>query len=110
MGILQARILEWVAMLSSRGSSQPRDQTQVSGIAGDYLPAELPGKPADKINMKYIGTRIKEKLLFKWKIGGILKQLLFRFLRKHSLIHSVKIWTCILILFYFDICLVSVLF
>ena len=27
MGILQARILEWVAMPSSRGSSQPRDQT-----------------------------------------------------------------------------------
>ena len=33
MGILQARILEWVAMPSSRGSSQPRDQTQVSGMA-----------------------------------------------------------------------------
>ena len=30
MGILQARILEWVAMPSSRGSSQPRDWTQVS--------------------------------------------------------------------------------
>ena len=29
-GILQARILEWVAMPSSRGSSQPRDGTQVS--------------------------------------------------------------------------------
>ena len=29
-GILQARILEWVAMPSSRGSSQPRDWTQVS--------------------------------------------------------------------------------
>ena len=29
-GILQARILEWVAMPSSRGSSQPRDQTHVS--------------------------------------------------------------------------------
>ena len=29
MGILQARILEWVAMPSSRGSSQLRDQTQV---------------------------------------------------------------------------------
>ena len=29
-GILQARILEWVAIPSSRGSSQPRDQTQVS--------------------------------------------------------------------------------
>ena len=29
-GVLQARILEWVAMPSSRGSSQPRDRTQVS--------------------------------------------------------------------------------
>ena len=35
-GILQARILEWVAMPSSRGSSRPRDRTQVSRIAG-YL-------------------------------------------------------------------------
>ena len=33
-GILQARILEWVAMPSSRGSSQSRDQTCVSCIAG----------------------------------------------------------------------------
>ena len=33
-GILQARILEWVAISSSRGSSQPEDQTQVSCIAG----------------------------------------------------------------------------
>ena len=31
--ILQARILEWVAISYSRGSSQPRDQTQVSYIA-----------------------------------------------------------------------------
>ena len=37
MGILQARILEWVAMPSSRGSSQPRDQTQVSCIAGRFF-------------------------------------------------------------------------
>ena len=34
-GILQARILEWVAMPSSRGSSQPRDGTQVSCVAGE---------------------------------------------------------------------------
>ena len=33
-GILQARVLEWVAISSSRGSSQPRDRTQVSHIAG----------------------------------------------------------------------------
>ena len=44
-GIFQARILEWVAMPSSRRSSQPRDRSQVSHIAGDSLPAELPGKP-----------------------------------------------------------------
>ena len=37
MGILQARILEWVAMPSSRGSSQPWDLTQVSGIAGRFV-------------------------------------------------------------------------
>ena len=37
MGILQARILEWVAVPFSRGSSQPRDQTQVSHIAGRFF-------------------------------------------------------------------------
>ena len=37
MGILQARILEWVAMPSSRGSAQPRDQTQASHIAGRFF-------------------------------------------------------------------------
>ena len=36
-GILQARILEWVAFPFSRGSSQPRDQTQVSLIAGRFF-------------------------------------------------------------------------
>ena len=36
-GILQARILEWVAVPFSRGSSQPRDQTQVSHIAGRFF-------------------------------------------------------------------------
>ena len=36
-GILQARTLEWVAMPFSRGSSQPRDRTQVSHIAGRFF-------------------------------------------------------------------------
>ena len=36
-GILQVRILEWVAFPFSRGSSHPRDQTQVSRIAGKSL-------------------------------------------------------------------------
>ena len=36
-GILQARTLEWVAVPFSRGSSQPRDQTQVSHISGGFF-------------------------------------------------------------------------
>ena len=44
-GILQAKILEWVAFPFSRESSHPRDQTQVSRIAGRSLLAEPPGKP-----------------------------------------------------------------
>ena len=36
-GILQARILEWVAVPFSRESSQPRNRTRVSCIAGRFL-------------------------------------------------------------------------
>ena len=44
MGILQTRIPEWVSMPSSRGSSQPRDRTQVSCIEGRFFTIEPPGK------------------------------------------------------------------
>ena len=37
MGVLQTRMLKWVTMPSSRGSSQPRDWTQVSNIAGGFF-------------------------------------------------------------------------
>ena len=43
-GILQARIQEWVVLPLSRESSQSRDRTQVSHIAGKSLPAEPQGK------------------------------------------------------------------
>ena len=43
-GILQARILECVAVPFSRGSSQPRNQTGSLALQVDSLPAELPGK------------------------------------------------------------------
>ena len=36
-GILQARILEWVAVPFSRGASQHRNQTQVSPIVGGFF-------------------------------------------------------------------------
>ena len=44
-GILQARILEWVAVPSSRGSSPRGDRTRVSCIAADSLPSGPLGKP-----------------------------------------------------------------
>ena len=44
-GIFQARILEWVTITYSRGSSQPRDQSRVSCTAGGFLTTKPPGKP-----------------------------------------------------------------
>ena len=44
-GILQARILEWVAMPSSRGSSQPGIEPRSPTLQADSLPSEPPGKP-----------------------------------------------------------------
>ena len=46
-GILQARILEWVAMPSSTGSSPPRDQSHISYTycIGSSLPLVPPGNP-----------------------------------------------------------------
>ena len=44
-GTLQARILEWVAMPSSRGSSQTRDRTCIPWAAVRVFTAEPPGKP-----------------------------------------------------------------
>ena len=44
-GISQARILEWVAVSFSRGSSRPRDQIRVFSLKVDSLPYRPPGKP-----------------------------------------------------------------
>ena len=44
-GILQARMLEWVAISSSRGSLRPRDQTCGSCIAGRFFTTEPRGGP-----------------------------------------------------------------
>ena len=44
-GILQARILEWVAFPFSRASSQPGIEPRSSALQADFLPAEIPGMP-----------------------------------------------------------------
>ena len=46
-GILQARTLMRIAMLSSRGSSRPRDQTCSFSITGGFFATEAPGKPEE---------------------------------------------------------------
>ena len=59
-GILQARILEWVTMPSSRGSSQPRDRTHVFCIAGGFFTTGSPGKPR-------MTTMLQQKTVFEGK-------------------------------------------
>ena len=62
-GILQARILEWVVLPSSRGTSPPRDQTcvsQASCIAGGFFTAEPLGKPQV---VNYSGKIIEDRIL-----------------------------------------------
>ena len=53
-GILQARILEWVAMPSSGGSSQPRDRTTVSCTAGGFWCYQ--GSPCCFCDVKNVNT------------------------------------------------------
>ena len=57
-GILQARIQEWVAILFSRGSSQPRGWTQVSHTAGRFFTiwATREGRPYDSVSEEYRDT------------------------------------------------------
>ena len=92
-GILQASILEWVAFPFSRGSSQPRDQTQVSHTAGRFFTscttreAHIQGKWLQKVSVRYFsflfftkfyGLHVCVSLYFKcWsptaQCGGIRK-------------------------------------
>ena len=60
-GILQARILEWVVIPFSRGSSLPRDWTQVSCIAGRFFPVSATKKHTYTI--KYYSAFKKNEVL-----------------------------------------------
>ena len=55
--IFQARILEWVAIFYSRGSSRPRDRTNVSSstaLAGRFFTTRPPGQPLVTMNGEFI--------------------------------------------------------
>ena len=67
-GILQTGILQWVAISFSRRSSQPRDQTCISCIAGRFCITETPGNSSyinlRKVSSKYpneVKSRIKNR-------------------------------------------------
>ena len=51
-GILQARVLEWVAISFSRRSSQARDRTQSPALQADALPSEPLGRNSCKLVMR----------------------------------------------------------
>ena len=57
-GILQARILEWVAFPFSRGSSQPRIEPRSPAVQADSLPVEPQGKPKN--------TRVGSLSILQW--------------------------------------------
>ena len=67
-GIIQARILEWVAISFSRGSSQPRNRTWVSCIAGRFFTdwATL----APEIKQTFVSTNLACLLTFEWPAAG----------------------------------------
>ena len=65
-GISQVKILEWVAISLSKGSSQPRDRTHLYCIAGGFFTTEPAGKPTIILNLhKYCSRpdhdRVKKK-------------------------------------------------
>ena len=55
-GISQAKILEWVAIFFSRGSSRARDQTYVSCITGRFFTTEPPEKTRGNLSCSYRGS------------------------------------------------------
>ena len=77
LGIFQARILEWVAMPSSRGSSWPRDQTCVFYIYLHWQAGSLPLAPPLLLEWRQVDILSCQTL--KW-ISGLLKGFRLNFL------------------------------
>ena len=91
MGILQARILEWAAMLSSRGSSWPRNRTRVSCSAGGFFTTSVTWEaPRRGIQMDHFKSLV-------WRECGSrtvvdLDTLVENHSQRPSLIQYIRIW------------------
>ena len=85
LGILQARIVEWVVFPFSRGSSQPRNQTNSPVLQVDSLPTELWGEPHKPHSMakKKLSRALSQVFLqnriqsFSWLVWFKFKTILF---------------------------------
>ena len=94
-GILQARILEWVAILSSRGSSPPRDGTGVSCVScidrlADSLLLHHPGSPCPRLDRWWI-----TELRFKSRPSTLLHVMQlnpFHSLKKDMVTYLIYLW------------------
>ena len=72
-GILQARILVWIAMPSSRGPPRSRGQTHVSSFQTDSLPSEPPGKPLTDRRLSLIVNQVMfVEWMTLWYTGALL--------------------------------------
>ena len=86
-GILQARTLQWVAMPSSRRSSRPKDQTQVSCIAGGFFPVWATREAQHTLKLPFKGLRRNWRQSFRnqWQTESHCKMLsILQCLGRHS--------------------------
>ena len=67
--ILQARILEWVTFPFSRGSSQPKDWTQVSCIAGGFFTSWAIREPHENGRQKQFSSQDKRIMILSLNVG-----------------------------------------
>ena len=106
-GILQARILEWVAFPLSKVSSQPRDWTQVSLIAGGFFFTSWATSEAPFCN-----KAINEWIINKLEIHKILYWLRYPCLIRNLFIFECNMWRlcCSLIIFNVNSSLYLILF
>ena len=69
-GIFQARVLEWVAISFSRGSSQPRDQTQVSCIVSRHFTVSATREVQSESCLVVYGSLWPHGLYSSWNSPG----------------------------------------
>ena len=88
-GVCQARLLEWVPISFSRGSSRPKDQIHISCTAGIFFTAEPPGKPGIKLPLcKCLRKRIWKSNLETNQSRGFQVANLMRCKPQHLLDHQ----------------------